>query len=61
MTKTKVARKRRKSPADIPFDIREKIDIDRKRRFPCDNCCLTESAQYKIMFAEAITKEHDKN
>jgi hypothetical protein len=40
---------------DIAFETREKIDIARVNRFKCgDHCCLTESAQYKIMFAEAM-------
>jgi hypothetical protein len=39
---------------DISFETREKIDIARRERFKCEKCCLTESAQYKIMFAEAM-------
>jgi hypothetical protein len=40
---------------DIAFETREKIDIARVNRFKCgDHCCLTEAAQYKIMFAEAM-------
>jgi hypothetical protein len=47
---------------DIAFETREKIDIARVNRFKCgDRCCLTESAQYKIMFAEAMGRKHDKN
>lgn len=59
-----------KTKADIPFDTLEKLDIARLQRFKCEDCCLTKSAQYKIMFAEATEKfnkkcpgkiENDKN
>jgi hypothetical protein len=61
--------KKLKTKNDVPFELREKIDIARRERFKCESCCLTESAQYKIMFAEATaennglvwTEKDDKN
>jgi hypothetical protein len=46
---------------DIAFETRERIDIARVNRFKCgDRCCLTESAQYKIMFAEAMMRKKNE-
>lgn len=51
---------KQKTKHDIPFDTIEKMDIARLDRFKCKECCLTESAQWKIMFAEATVKFNKK-
>jgi hypothetical protein len=51
---------RRKKLNEILIETRERIDISRRNRFKCEKCCLTESAQYKILFAEGIAKQNDR-
>jgi hypothetical protein len=55
--------KRTKRPTsdlnDISLETIEKIDIARLKRFICENCCLTEETQYKIMLSEATQRLRD--